>query len=152
MSENPKRRWNQFSLKTMLVVMTLLCIGPGAGVAYWRIEIRKRDAADFAVRSLGGVCWYHYGQIRAVEVSLGDTKTADADVARIASLPGLSEVRTMNLGRTRITDAGMVHLACLKNLKVLNLHGTQVTDQGINELQKALPELKIRNLPRDYWD
>jgi hypothetical protein len=150
-SEKPRRHWNQFSLKRMLVVMTLLCIGPCTGVAYWRIEIRKRDAADFAVRSLGGVCWYHYGQIRAVQVSLADTKTADADVARIASLPGLSEIRSMNLGRTRITDAGMVHLACLKNLKVLNLHGTQVTDQGKNELQKALPELEITNLTREYW-
>ena len=34
MSDKPKRRWYQFSLKTLLVVMTLLCVGPGGYVAY----------------------------------------------------------------------------------------------------------------------
>jgi hypothetical protein len=29
MTAKPKRRWYQFSLKALLVVLTLLCLGPG---------------------------------------------------------------------------------------------------------------------------
>jgi hypothetical protein len=39
-SDNPKRRWYQFSLLTMLVVLTLLCVFVGG-----RIEYLRRSAA-----------------------------------------------------------------------------------------------------------
>ena len=42
-----------------------------------------------------------------------------------------------------MTDAGLEHLKELKQLKYLNLSGTNVTDDGVQDLQKALPSLRI---------
>jgi len=44
---------------------------------------------------------------------------------------------------TQIADAGLVHLTGLPALKILGLTGTQVTDAGVAELQKALPNCRI---------
>ena len=43
-----------------------------------------------------------------------------------------------------MTDAGLKELAPLKNLTSLNLSDTKVTDAGVKELQKALPNCKIK--------
>ena len=45
--------------------------------------------------------------------------------------------------RHQITDAWLVHLAGLTNLEELWLYGTQVTDEGLAELRKALPNCSI---------
>jgi len=52
-SDKPKRRWYQFSLKTVLVVLTLLCLGPGRYVAYEQAKARKQKAAVEAIEKLG---------------------------------------------------------------------------------------------------
>jgi hypothetical protein len=44
---------------------------------------------------------------------------------------------------TQVTDAGLVHLEGLDNLDFLYLDNTQVTDEGVTKLQKALPNCKI---------
>ena len=44
---------------------------------------------------------------------------------------------------TRVTDAGVKELAGLKSLQTLDLRDTQVTDAGLKERQKALPDCKI---------
>src|SRR5262245_12117282 len=49
-SEKPKRRWLQFSLRTMLVVMTLASVGLG-WLAYERNEVRKRQEAIAAIEN-----------------------------------------------------------------------------------------------------
>ncbi|HEV3438242.1 MAG TPA: hypothetical protein VG122_12835 [Gemmata sp.] len=42
-----------------------------------------------------------------------------------------------------MTDMGLKELAQLKKLAVLDLAVTKVTDAGVAELQKALPQCKI---------
>ena len=49
------------------------------------------------------------------------------------------EVVTVVLSRTRVTDADLAHLAGLTALATLNLADTQVTDAGVAELRKRLP-------------
>ena len=44
---------------------------------------------------------------------------------------------------TKITDAGLVHLKGMTGLSMLLLQGTKVTDAGVADLQKALPDCKI---------
>jgi hypothetical protein len=41
------------------------------------------------------------------------------------------QVRSLFLSHTRISDAGMAHLAQLPRLQELVLNGTQVTDAGL---------------------
>jgi len=42
-----------------------------------------------------------------------------------------------------VTDAGLAHLKGLTSLKWLAVAKTKVTDVGVNDLQKALPNVKI---------
>ena len=55
----------------------------------------------------------------------------------------LNKHRMRPLLNWSITDSGLVHLKGLTNLKSLSLYKTQITDAGIAELQKALPNCKI---------
>ena len=43
-----------------------------------------------------------------------------------------------------ISDAGLVHLKGLTELQTLDLDSTQITDAGIADLKKALPNCAIR--------
>jgi hypothetical protein len=42
-----------------------------------------------------------------------------------------------------VSDAGIAKLKTLTNLKTLSVGGTDVTPEGVAELQKALPNAKI---------
>ena len=48
-------------------------------------------------------------------------------------------------GFSQLTDAGLVHLKGLTKLKLLVVSGTRVTNRGVAELKKALPNCKIIN-------
>ena len=72
---------------------------------------------------------------------LRDSQVTDAGLVH---LKGLTKLRELYLDETKVTDAGLEHLAGLTNLqKGLNLTLTQITDAGVAELQKALPNCDI---------
>ncbi len=56
-----------------------------------------------------------------------------------------SNMGTLNLASTKVTDAGMGNIAKLKNLRHLYLWDTQVTKAGLSELQMALPHCQIEH-------
>ena len=56
---------------------------------------------------------------------------------------GFGQVIHVNLERTQVTDAGLVHLKGLTNLQELDLSRTRTTDAGVADLQKVLPNCKI---------
>jgi hypothetical protein len=78
-------------------------------------------------------------QGNVVELNLSRSKITDAGLLHLKGLPNL---QTLSLPK-QITDAGLVHLRGLTNLQVLDVKNTQATDAGIAELQKALPNCKI---------
>jgi len=60
-------------------------------------------------------------------------------------LAGFTSLEMLDLSSNRaITDAGLKELFGLTSLQSLSLAGTKVTDAGLKELKKALPECKIR--------
>ncbi len=69
-----------------------------------------------------------------------------AEDGDLKELAGLKNLQVLNVCNSQITDAGLKELAGLKNLQELNLFCSKVTDngEGVAELQKALPALKIR--------
>jgi hypothetical protein len=71
---------------------------------------------------------------------LDNTKVSDA---RLASLEGLARLQWLNLQWTYVTDAGLVHLRGLTSLKELYLANSDATEEGVKDLQKALPNCKI---------
>ncbi|MEK6239056.1 MAG: hypothetical protein N2C14_30440 [Planctomycetales bacterium] len=52
-------------------------------------------------------------------------------------------LKELDLDETGITDAGLTHLKGLKNLRKLGIRRTQVTSEGVADLQKALPTCEI---------
>ena len=50
--------------------------------------------------------------------------------------------------KTQITNAGLKELAGLTNLQMLHVGGTMVTEAGLIELRKALPECKTSQRTR----
>ena len=65
-------------------------------------------------------------------------------VTDLKGLKDLKQLTTLYLGGTQVTDAGLKELKDLKQLTSLNLLVTeQVTDDGVADLQKALPGCKI---------
>ena len=79
----------------------------------------------------------------AFELDLGHTRVMDAG---LKELSGLKSLQALNLYRTLITDAGLKELAELKSLHYLALSGTKVTEAGVGELRKLRPDLTI-----SYW-
>ena len=66
---------------------------------------------------------------------------ADEDLANLKSL---AHLRTLHLSGPAITDAGLAYLKELTSLSSLVLSGTSVTEQATAELQKALPNCRVR--------
>jgi mono/diheme cytochrome c family protein len=75
---------------------------------------------------------------RMSEVNLGRSKVTDAG---LASLAGMKNLKKLHLPNTAVTDAGIDSLLVLANLEYLNLFNTKITDAGLAKLEK-LPNLK----------
>lgn len=77
-----------------------------------------------------------------VWVDLGRSKVTDAGCAILAKF---TQLERLHLENTAVTDAGVAQLAGLKNLEYLNLYGAKVTDAGIAKLEaaKALKKLFV---------
>lgn len=68
---------------------------------------------------------------KVASLDLARTKVTDAGLAKIAAMKGLQE---LHLENTAISDAGLDHLKALSSLEYLNLYNTKVTDAGIAKL------------------
>jgi hypothetical protein len=67
----------------------------------------------------------------------------DGGKTGLVHLKELTFLEHLSLDETGVTHEGLRHLAGLSNLRYLTVWKTQVTDAGVQELQKALPGLKI---------
>ena len=68
----------------------------------------------------------------AVRLDLKRTKITNADLVH---LEALTKLQDLILFDTKITDAGMVHMIGLTNLRTLELSGTNITDAGLEYLK-----------------
>jgi hypothetical protein len=162
-----KRRWFQFSLRTLLIGVTLLAVLLGVisfranrqrmaveaikkldgKVAYdfetneegWDVRDDARPPGPNWLRNLIGVDYF----ATVVAVKINTTKdTDDGSVAVIRELPHL---RSLVLTGPNVTDSTLDHLKGLIELRGLYLFGTQVTDAGLGQLEN-LSGLEILHL------
>ncbi len=68
---------------------------------------------------------------------------ADANLAPLASVA--DKIVSLDLARTKVTDAGLAAIAAMKNLRELHLENTTVSDAGLDQL-KSLAALEYLNL------
>jgi predicted negative regulator of RcsB-dependent stress response len=147
----PRRRWLQFSLRTLMVLM--LTFGCGFGwLAYEAERMRAQRKAASAIEKLGGSVGYadeSDGRVRGAVAWMGKLFGEDlsGDVssvildgpsindAALAHLRGLAQLRWLSLTNTRITDAGLTHLRGLRELGSLELANTMVSDTGLAHLR-----------------
>lgn len=66
-------------------------------------------------------------------LNLGRTKVTDAGLAK---LQGLKNLKRLYLDRTGITDAGVANISGLAQLEYLNLYGSKVGDGSVDHLKK----------------
>jgi uncharacterized membrane protein/mono/diheme cytochrome c family protein len=68
---------------------------------------------------------------QVVWLDLGGTKVTDAGLAHVALLKNLTR---LHLQRTAVGNAGLAQLAGLTRLEYLNVYGTRVSDEGLKAL------------------
>ena len=158
-----KRRWFQFSLRTLLIFTAIAAVSCG-----WlgkKIERKHQEqAAVNAIRKSGGSVDYDYESLKSSKPSkppgpdwlrklIGEnffsevegvftSKATDADLERLEVLPQLKSL--MLGGNQSYTDAGLMNLRRLPQLQALKL-GTEVTDAGLIHLS-GLSELNWLDL------
>lgn len=156
----PRRRWTQFSLASLFLVVTTLCVALGV----WSMRAERQRRAVAAIEALGGFVEYasdfgsdeteafpeillrrwlprdYWDEVQ--EVALVYTDVADTG---LTDLQGLTSMRYLDLKGTPVTDAGLVHLHDLTTLQVLCLSDTQITDSGLAHVQRlaALQDLDL---------
>jgi internalin A len=162
----PKRRWFQFSLRTLLLLVAVLAVWLG----WHTYRVKQQREAVLTVEEVGGLVRYDYQWTRGgttappnrpswlarlvgvdhvhdvVSITLAHNKSVtDADLRQLSALKNL---RDLNLGWTEVSDAGLVHLKQLTRLESLYLEGCpNVTDSGIAHLAGLtnLKELAVSN-------
>jgi len=161
MTATLKRRWYQFSLKTLMMMMVLLCLGPDGYVAFEQNKVHRQKEAVEAIEKLGGVVEYGrnlstrpailrqilgddtIGMVESVDF-WNPAQVTDTDLVHLARLQRLE---TLHLNNSQVTDVGLKHLASLRDLSILYLDDTQITDAGLVHLTD-LKGLRFLNLYR----
>jgi len=145
----PRRRWYQFSLRTLLIVVTLSAVP--LGWVGWKLEQGRRQRAVVAwVQKWGGSVgfeevedkrwWNEWGDKWFGEsvrwVSLHNTQVSDP-----SPLAELKSLELLYLADTQVSD--LSPLAELKNLTELYLNNTNVSNDQVEKLRQALPNCEI---------
>ncbi len=164
----PKLRWYQYTLRTLLGFVTL-CAVPCSWVAVKIREAKRQRDAVTAIKKLGGDvrCESWLGLTTVTEVDFRGNVIGDEDLACLESLPrlqtlrlsstfvtdtGLARLRNMaalrelDLTSLNITDDGLTHLMGLTQLAAIELRDTEVTEAGVSKLKAALPKCIV------YWE
>ena len=133
----PKRRWYQFRLRTLLILVVLVLGLPLSWLGRKLHEARKHRETVNAILEVGGHVGYEYD---VLGVDLGEPVYAmgmwDWGDAELEKLKGLTSLTQLDVDGCRgVTDAGMEHLQGLNNLEWLNISHTQVTEAGLKHLK-----------------
>jgi hypothetical protein len=150
-----KRRWYQFSLRTLLLLVVLAAIGLGL-VASWAQRERSREMAVEKLEALGAEVRYEEEEEQVIErwarnlfgldhgvVVWVDLSASQVTDAGLEHLKGLTNLGVLDLVATQVSDAGLEHLKGLTSLWGLDLSSTQVTDEDVRKLEAVLPGCQI---------
>jgi hypothetical protein len=156
-----KRRWFQYSLRALLIFVTIVAIFM-SWLAVKLQQAREQRAIADEITKLGGEAFYdyqydldaYYGNKRGepsgplwlrnlfnddlfnnlAGVAMLEHPISDGQLQRLANLHYL---KSMMLWKAEnITDAGMEHLKSLTKLECFSLNNSKVTDAGVKFIQR----------------
>jgi hypothetical protein len=150
-TDAPKRRWYQFSLVTLMIVVTVAIVAFGGWVQYRRQRAQENrglvatsekatKTAMAALEEKGGWAYSFYEERRPqswLEERFDDPGDADDPT-------GVLMVTLVNLEFPWITDADLIHLKGLTDVRLLRLN-TNITDAGLEHL-KGMTNLQLLDL------
>jgi len=145
---SPKRRRFQYSLRSLLIVMTLVAFGCSWFAVQMKKSRERANAMERIEEAAGeGPIFFAGGNLtdelfgnNPIGVQLDNTPVTNE---ALPYLEGLPSIEIVSLRNTQIDDAGLVHLKTLTKLRSLDLRNTKVTDGGVAELRRSLPNCKI---------
>jgi hypothetical protein len=160
MPSSGKRRWFQFRLRTilLLVIVASLALAP-LGMRLDRI--RRQQPAIVAVENAGGAVWIVRKPVNSPTPFPGlptvydsqrrdagalwqvveDAQYGEAVCVCFPSASPNSQLEVLELDHSQIRGGGLKHLAAMSQLKLLSLRHTPLTDEGLEQLAK-LTELR----------
>ena len=134
MTTHPKRRFFRYSLRTLMLVVTLICVWLGITVK----RAREQRSAVEAIQKLGGDVYYEHQFINSndppgpewLRQLIGDEYFFSVAIARLYG--------------SKVNDTSLASIKRLTDLKWLELHDTHVTDEGVKRLQQVFPNCEIK--------
>ena len=102
-----------------------------------RVDLKYYEVSDDEVALLAQVL-RAFPQLKSLEFK--STKITDAGLAHLARM---SQLQSLVLENAVITNDGLMHIKQLTKLERLDLKGTKVTEAGIVEFRKTLPNARI---------
>jgi hypothetical protein len=160
-----KRRWYQFSLRTLLILTALIAVA--AASLGTRIERKRKERESVeAIRKFGSVLYESYQMEPAgpawLRFLLGDNFFSEVvsvalenwpDDARelgdaeMSNLKRFTYLRDLNIRDCKVTAAGMTQVKELSHLVWIDFQGSNINDAELANL-KGLVNLQDLNLQR----
>ncbi len=127
-------------MKAIILTSLIICLGIVSAAA----GVKNEEKAVAAIKELGGKIEYGEGKLKkhVVSVDLSGKKVTNADIVQITQL---RQLRHLNLSGTSIST-GTQYIAFLKELRTLDLSGTKVDDDNLARLSnlKKLEKISLR--------
>ena len=163
-----KRRWMQFSLRSMLILTALI----SAWLAFYYVPAKQADRAAKALEEKGIIVHYDYQHVPGtrpftysflvpqpgpafLRKLLGDGLFQHAESIRrdrtalkaddLSPLETIPTIRSVYFYACQIGDEHLKHLAGMRLLELLSVGEGQITDQGLSNLAN-LTELRTLDL------
>jgi len=144
-----RRRWYQFSVRTLLIMVTISAVP--LGWVGWKLEQGRRERAVIAwIEEMGGYVkfvgaekksWWEEWTDKWFGKRVHLVNLYGAQVSDLSPLAKMKSVSFLNLDNTQVSD--LSPLAEFKNLEALWLDKTQVTDLSPLTELKSLESLSL---------
>jgi hypothetical protein len=143
----PTRRWFQFSLRALLVFVTLLAFAC-SWLAVKLREVKREEAAAATIEKAGGVVvWSAYapgpgwlrsllGQHFFASVNRVDLEGHRVTDSTLEALDAMNRLQRLGLDGTNATNAGLERLQGFHELKVLDIRRMNMTDVGLENIAR----------------
>ena len=141
-----KLRWYQFSLRSLMIFVTLWAI-PCSWLGVKMKQAREQRAAVEWIEGLGGSVGYDYQLDASGKQIKGAIPPGPAWVRELLGDDFLTRVAVVVLRKSRVTGTGLERLKGIAQLRILVLDHTVVTD-GDLERVKSLPKLEYLSTSR----